>query len=409
MDLTRLFNRRDLRSLSEEKRAGLLAEVGSAPDDHVLAVVAQEWADALVKRYRLDVPELHTAERWMEEPEEIQYDVSHEGFSRALPSGGGPFFVRGTRHVVHIPFFGDPEILLLRPSSFTSSGPPAGHLRGSDVLVTVEYSNDSARDIGAQVDATTRVIEQWLDFARSDAVEHNRQLLQQALPAIVERQREIKAKRERIAASGIPVRAPGALKPPIIRAIVRRPSRLPLQSSSGAPIPLDPALPEDVYPDILAAIAQAARDMERSRDTYAGMGEEDRRQILLLALNGQYRGLTTAEAFNVKGKTDLRIQYEGRNLFIAECKKWNGQASVTKTIDQLFTYTGWQDTKLAVVMFVEQKSLTDIVDKGRTAMLAHPQFVEERGGADELELRARMRWPGDDQRVIDIAVRFIPA
>jgi hypothetical protein len=70
-------------------------------------------------------------------------------------------------------------------------------------------------------------------------------------------------------------------------------------------------LPDDVYPDILAAIAQAGRDMERSRKTYAAMGEEDRRQVLLLALNGQYRGLTAAEAFNVEGKTDLRIQYEG--------------------------------------------------------------------------------------------------
>jgi hypothetical protein len=182
-----------------------------------------------------------------------------------------------------------------------------------------------------------------------------------------------------------------------------------LRASAGAPIPLDPSLPDDVYPDILAAIAQAGRDMERSRATYSGMGEEDRRQVLLLALNGQYRGLTTAEAFNVTGKTDLRIQYEGRNLFIAECKKWTGQASLTKTIDQLFGYAGWQDTKLAVVMFVEQKNLTDVVAKGRAALLSHPRFTEECEGADELELRARMRWPGDDGRIVDLAVRFIPA
>jgi hypothetical protein len=60
-------------------------------------------------------------------------------------------------------------------------------------------------------------------------------------------------------------------------------------------------------------------------------------------------------------------------------------------------------------MFVEERSLTDIVDRGRGALLAHSEFVEESDGADELELRARMTWPGDDQRMVDLAVRFIPA
>jgi hypothetical protein len=38
--------------------------------------------------------------------------------------------------------------------------------------------------------------------------------------------------------------------------------------------------------------------MERSPKTYAAMGEEDRRQTIVLALNTHYRGQTTAEAFN---------------------------------------------------------------------------------------------------------------
>jgi hypothetical protein len=137
------------------------------------------------------------------------------------------------------------------------------------------------------------------------------------------------------------------------------------------------------------------------------MDETARRQVLLVALNGQYRGLTTAEAFNVSGKTDLRIVYEGQSLFIAECKFWSGAKGFNEAIDQLFGYGGWRDTKLAVVIFVREKGLTAIIGKARAALKKHPQFIEELAGEDETELRAHMHWAGDDQRQVHLAVRFI--
>lgn len=157
----------------------------------------------------------------------------------------------------------------------------------------------------------------------------------------------------------------------------------------------------------MRAIAQAGRDMERSPDAYAGMDEEARRQVLLLALNGQYQGVTTAEAFNVTGKTDLRILYEGQSLFIGECKIWRGPKSFRDTLDQLLGYGGWRDQKLAAVIFVRQRGLTGIVGRAKAAIAGHPQSVAERPGEDETELRAQMHWEGDPARLLDLAVRFI--
>lgn len=98
---------------------------------------------------------------------------------------------------------------------------------------------------------------------------------------------------------------------------------------------------------------------------------------------------------------------EGQNLFIAECKFWSGPKGFGEAIDQLFRYGGWRDTKLAVVMFVREKGLTEIIEKARVALAEHPQFIDARPGEDETGLRARMSWPGDDQRVVDLGVRFI--
>ena len=137
------------------------------------------------------------------------------------------------------------------------------------------------------------------------------------------------------------------------------------------------------------------------------MGEEDRRQTLVATLNTHYAGRAHAEAFNNQGKTDILIRHEGRNLFICECKFWSGVEGFSKTIDQLFLYTGWRDTKLAIVMFVREKGLTSILSKAKTALAEHEQFVAWKDAANETELRATVHWPGDEERLADLNVFFV--
>ena len=170
---------------------------------------------------------------------------------------------------------------------------------------------------------------------------------------------------------------------------------------------LEPVLADKVYQDVLGILRSACLSMEHSPGTYAAMGEEDRRQVLLIPLNTQYRGQASAEAFNVTGKTDILLKWEGQNLFIAECKIWHGvKASLMPSTSSL-AYAAWRDTKLAVVMFVGEKSLSDIIDKGHDALAEHDQF-EAWGGADnEQELLATMRWPGDDRRHALLNVFFV--
>ena len=118
------------------------------------------------------------------------------------------------------------------------------------------------------------------------------------------------------------MKRPGHDKPKtyIADAVVRRPAPVLPTTPDTRPMALEPVLGDEVFEQILGIIRSAGRDMERSRGTYAGTGEEDRRQTILLPLNTRYRGQTTAEAFNVVGKTDLLVRYEGQNLFVGECR-----------------------------------------------------------------------------------------
>lgn len=61
---------------------------------------------------------------------------------------------------------------------------------------------------------------------------------------------------------------------------------------------LEPALDEDIFEHIIDVIRMHGQQLEQSPGTYAGMGEEDRRQTIVAVLNTHYSGRAYAEAFN---------------------------------------------------------------------------------------------------------------
>jgi len=345
----------------------------------------------------------------MEPPADVGVDVSRD-WRRAIvdPYSDAVRNYPGYRVVVHVPFGGDREVFTLKPSTYTWN-PPRARIARDELLLTIEYPLDSPPDIDAAVNGLIGSVNQWLGFARTDIDSFNRNLEQEARQAI-ERRRQRNAQRDaQLARSAIPVRRPGesGTRTYIQNVLVRRPApSLPETRSDAQPPRLEPVLEGRIFEHILNVIRMQGRQMEQSPGTYAGMGEESRRQTLVATLNTHYAGRAHAEAFNNEGKTDILIRHEGRNLFICECKFWSGAEGFSNTIDQLFRYTGWRDTKLAIVMFRE-KGLTSIVAKARTALAAHPQFVVWKDAATETELRATMYWPGDDERYADLNVFFV--
>lgn len=402
-----LFASGDLRASLEHQAKLLVDEVESAPEDHLLHVDEDEWVRALVDRHRVEAPVLQKEEWWMEQPEEVKVDVSWDYQRRAIIDPSRPAYVAGHRVTLHIPFRGDGGVFSLVPSTRTTVHPIAT-VQGNEVVKVIEYPDDTPADVRAEGEELVNHIERYLGWARSDIEQFNGTLERHARQAIQARRERVLQNRDRLASTGIPMGKPEKTpKTYIADVIVRRPTPTP-PVRAEQPMPLEPVLSDAIFEHILSVIRASGEAMERSPKTYAGMGEEDRRQVLLNALNTHYRGQTTAEAFNVAGKTDILIRHpEGRTLFIAECKFWSGPKGFVETIDQLFGYAGWRDTKLAIVMFIEQKGMTGVVDKARETLAGHGQFVEWQETATETELRATVSWPGDDKRLADLNVFFI--
>lgn len=163
---------------------------------------------------------------------------------------------------------------------------------------------------------------------------------------------------------------------------------------------MEPTLVGEFWAHIVGLITSMARGMERSPGNYASRQEEQLRDALLVLLNTHYGGQATGETFNASGKTDILVRVQDRNVFVGECKVWSGPAAFAgadrperSALDQLLAYTTWRDAKLALVMFVHTKDMDRVLKGAREALGSHSGFVAWGVGADEGELRCRVRMP----------------
>ena len=168
----------------------------------------------------------------------------------------------------------------------------------------------------------------------------------------------------------------------------------------------EPTLAEPVYQDILQTIHDLGKGFEQLPSTYLGKGEEDLRDYIRLFLGLHFEGSTTSETFNKTGKTDILIQYENSNAFIAECKFWNGKKGYLKAITQLLGYLTWRDSKSAVVVFVRNKDLSSVLQTAEEVTPDHPNHL---GFVDKKEntwFNYRFHINGDPNREVKLGVLF---
>jgi hypothetical protein len=337
---------------------------------------------------------------------ESKVDVRHDHMSRAIFDMSQPAMLAGRTAVLHIPFTGDPQLLQLRTNTFNYNPPRAG-VRGHDIVAHYSWPTDTARpDLKAQAEQLANTLEQWMAWSR-DAVEaYNGELDNLARQTITNRRERVLADHAHLDDLGIPVRrrsdAPQTYAAP---GITRHRPPAPV-AKSEAPRAPEPTMIGELYEHTLGVIRSWGKAIERAPAPWSNTEEETLRDALLPMLNSHYEGAATGETFNAAGKTDILIRVEDRTVFIGECKWWGGPAGVGEALDQLFSYTTWRDTKLALIFFVDRKDPSAVVDKARELLGAHELFIEWGEAGDERELRCRMRWPGDDSITAELHVFF---
>ena len=129
------------------------------------------------------------------------------------------------------------------------------------------------------------------------------------------------------------------------------------------------SISEKDYSYIKNVISQASNSFEHSPIACQKLNEEELRDMLLANLNTHFASSATGETFSKTGKTDIRIQFENKAAYIAECKIWHGISEFKKAIAQLFSYTTWRDIKTSLIIFNKEiKDFSLIVDKIKTEL-----------------------------------------
>ena len=346
-------------------------EIGSLSEDRVLNTSPEKLCDSLVEKYSIEPLAIDESGIQIDYGD-AQVDVSHR-FDYAVFDRSTPTYVTGTRITFFVPFSGDAELFKCRPST-SSLNPPRGLVRGNELVFVYDWTNHDVPKIRNEFDRELQNVQQNLSRI-ADQVEQFNSTIQTKVSQQIEARREkLRQDRGTIEGLGFPLKRRSQVPTTYASPEVKRRIVPQLPPVSTKPYRPEPTLTIDEYEHILSVISNMVMVMERSPSAFKSMGEEDLRQHFLVQLNGQYEGQATGETFNYEGKTDILIRAEGKNIFIAECKFWSGQAGLSEALDQLVGYTSWRDTKTALLVFNRKATMSTVLQRIPPTVRKHANF-----------------------------------
>lgn len=361
-------------------------DVRSMANEEILACDIDATAGELMRPYQFEFPTIIESgiTKEVEPPEPLRQHA--------------PFVVR-----FFIPVTGESELLRTQPGVPPPGPAPLGTLRDRQIVVKFQTGQPDASQLKTLLDGVLGRIRQHLQALQPEVDRGLAEISTRIRDMLAQRREQLERAGQLAKDLGYPLHRrddPMGMAVPI----ARRP--IPVVTSPMAPRPIimEPYIEEVIYNDILNVLGSMSLLIERNPTTFAHIDEPALRDHFLLQLNGQFVGRATGETFNGAGKTDILLREQDKNLFIAECKFWDGPKTLIDAIDQLFTYTTWRDSKAAVLVFSRRRDFTRTVDEAGKALKVHPQFLELRTENRETSFRAWMARSDDVARRIDLTV-----
>lgn len=394
-------------------KAQITNAIAAASEVEVLEAEEETWADGLVAEHRLLTPSVDTSARELRQHKKLEVNCTGAPGITYTTSEYGEVKRPGHQLSLSVPYTGDANLLRTATSE-------TGHLNlkvdveDGRIVRKWEWPEVKGADaFNEEVEEYLRTLDRGTEAVAEEIRLFNAEVLpRHALGQIDERKKEVLSGREFLGAIKIPVKrdldAPKEFEAPPVREQFReRPS--PAMKAEPRP-PEDPVRSgdlDDFYEHILKIIRAVGRGLERSPGSYADADEPVLRDHMLVTLNTHYVSATYAEAFNGEGRTDILIRIFNENAFIGECKWWDGQKSLEAALEQLWGYTTWRDSRVALIFYVRAKEITAIIARAKETLEGQDEFIEWQGPDREAELRCRVRWPDDVQREASLTALFV--
>lgn len=246
------------------------------------------------------------------------------------------------------------------------------------------------------------------EFLKNDIDSYNSSLEGFIRSTLISRRQQIEQKSDFLSSLGVPIKKKentsqtfAVPQPKLKQKIQVRPV---VHSKGFKP---EPTLDNDNYFKILKIINDVGKNFERLPSVYSGKYEEHLRDHILLTLDPNFEfGSASGETFNKTGKTNIQLRHDSSVVFVAECKFWTGEKGFLATIDQLLSYLTWRDSKTSVVIFVNNKSFSSVLDTAKEAIKNHPNYIREKTASDDNWTNYRFSLPGDSNKEIQMALQM---
>lgn len=402
-----LFSSYDLSAHLRGSVEKMKEEVQTLDPNRLLNTAPEDLKRYLVDKYSVEPIRL-LRDHWYADSHETRVDVRYDRM-RWIDDRSRPALVPGERIDVHVPFEGGPELFYQQPNSFTTN-PPRGLVENNELVLRYESPADAPRDVRPLVDQDLAEIEKYLGWQRNMIDAHNNSLPAAAEHAIQQRRTRLLAQSQRAASLGIPIRRRAGAPQTYAIPTARKKAAPALPPASSVPFAPEPMWAMEQYEQALKVMQDMALVMERSPEAFKAMDEEALRQHFLVQLNGQFEGRATGETFNMAGKTDILLREGDRNVFIAECKFWNGPKGIDKAVDQLLSYATWRDSKTAILVFNRGTETSTVLKGVDSAVQSHSNFKRIVRWPHESGFRYVLHANGDRNRelILTVLVFHVP-
>lgn len=387
-----LFNKSRLSDALSDLERKITHAIDKETSDYICTVDEERFLEHLLSEFHVNPIILHVEETTVSPAIERQVTIE---------SYGQRFQAKKTFVTFSVPFTGDTELFHLQPNQHTLN-PPREVIGENEVTLEIEQSGD-AENVTNEFKQRIAKIQSYIHYQQSQITHYNSELPHKTKSAFQQRKAKLIADNQLVASLGFPLKKSGgttAYSTSFRKKVdVQRPT-------AGKPAASPhPFLHENHFQEILKTLREMENFMERSPTTFHGLGEEAIRDHFLLALNGKFESTATAETFNFKGKTDILIHHEKRNVFVGECKIWKGEKAFQEAINQLLGYLTWQDTKAALLVFVRDTKISTVLSKISGLLQSHPSFISEQSTGLNSEFRARMKHSTDENIQIHMVVQ----
>lgn len=403
-----LFSRRHISEIFKGRMQSVMGEIDGMSSDLVLTEDSNALAECLFKEHaQVNAPRLLHDQRYMDHLEEVH--IRPHSFTRLtadLMIEAGSKSLKGTRITIHLPFDGQPFVFNAKPTVTGTADPPHIHRIQEDELLVVYETTETgnSNQITFALNSLVEDIERYLGWIENDVSRYHLTALESIQKAVADRQERLQQNRSLEDGLGIPLKR---TEPPEMYRVPIVPKKTPiLEGFRGEASHKDePFLSDEIYKHILSVLSSVSLSMERSPSAFRHLDEENLRWWFVAALNGHYEGGATGETFNASGKTDILINWKGKNVFVAECKFWEGRSSLDKAVNQLLGYTTWRNTKTAILVFSRNAAFSQVLSQIPEVLENHEAFKERlpRSGS-ETEFRFRLHYPKDTEHELELTV-----